>query len=145
MPRLVRRPVIGYILRVEVGGCSGRVRVLSELHLMCRRDLLQHSFYQRWVKGELSLDELRYYAGQYAYVVAALPLWLRRIAAGTPTEAARLEQHAAEEDGHVALWDKFAKALGVTTEDLATTQPNGATAELLRRGDELSARSTGAA
>jgi pyrroloquinoline-quinone synthase len=137
--------VIGYILRVEVGDCSGRVTVLSELHLVCRRDLLQHSFYRRWVTGDLSLDELRYYASQYAYVVAALPLWLRRVAAGSPSDAAKLERHAAEEDGHVALWDKFSAALGVDTQDLAATPPNAATAELLRRGDELSARPTGAA
>jgi pyrroloquinoline-quinone synthase len=118
---------------------------MGELHLTNRRDLLDHSFYRRWVVGELSPDELRYYARQYAFVVEALPRWLRGAAASTPLHAQQLEQHAAEEDGHVALWHKFANALGVTEAELATTSPNAATAELLRRGDELCAQTTGAA
>ena len=118
---------------------------MIEHQLMCRRDLLQHSFYKRWVVGELSVDELRYYAGQYAYVVAALPGWLRRAAKGSPADAAPLTQHAAEEDGHIALWHSFARAVGVTDKEMETTVPNPATAELLRRGDELSATATGTA
>jgi pyrroloquinoline-quinone synthase len=118
---------------------------MGELHLMSRRDLLDHSFYRRWVVGELSLEELRYYARQYALVVAALPRWLRAAATSTPAYAATLEQHAADEDGHVALWHKFAHALGVTEAQLTATNPNPATAELLRLGDELSTQTAGAA
>jgi pyrroloquinoline-quinone synthase len=112
---------------------------------MSRRDLLDHSFYRRWVEGELSLDELRDYACQYVQVVAVLPKWLRQAARGTPAHAAELERHAVEEDGHLALWLKFAVALGVTEHELATVSPNSATAELLRLGDELSGQPAGAA
>jgi pyrroloquinoline-quinone synthase len=143
--RLDLRPLIGYILHHEVGGLLRRVNTLGELHLTLRRDLLEHSFYRRWVVGDLSLDELRDYACQYAHVVAALPRWLRSAATDDPENGARLEQHAAEEDGHVALWNRFATALGVTPGELATSVPNAATARLLSLGDELSPQATGAA
>jgi pyrroloquinoline-quinone synthase len=121
------------------------VNELGELHLMSRRDLLDHSFYRRWVKGELSIDELQDYACQYAHAVAALPTWLRQAARWTPAHAAQLERHAVEEDDHLALWQKFVEALGVTAQDVATTSPNPATTALLRLGDELSGQPTGAA
>ena len=75
-----------------------------------RRNLLDHTFYRRWVTGDLSLDELRAYACEYAHVVAALPRWLRQSAQVTPGYAAELDQHAREEDGHVTLWRKFARS-----------------------------------
>lgn len=118
---------------------------MGELHLTSRRDLLEHSFYRRWVVGDLSLDELRYYACQYAHVVSALPRWLRSAASSDPENVAKLEQHAAEEDGHVALWSRFATAVGVTPDELATSVPNAATARLLKLGDELSPLRSGAA
>jgi len=118
---------------------------LREVHLISRRDLLDHSFYRRWVAGQLSIDELRDYASQYAHVVAALPKLLRMVALRTPVDAVQLERHAVEEDGHLVLWNKFAEALGVTAQELAITAPNLATAEVLRRGDELTEQPTGAA
>ena len=122
-----------------------RVNMLREFHLVSRRDLLDHSFYQRWVAGELSIGELRDYTCQYAHVVAALPKWLRRAAASTPEHAVQLERHAVEEEGHLALWHKFAKALAISKGELAIIAPNPATAELLRRGDELSGQEVGVA
>jgi pyrroloquinoline quinone (PQQ) biosynthesis protein C len=110
-----------------------------------RRNLLDHSFYRKWVAGELSVDELRYYTCQYALVVAALPQWLRQAASGLQAQAVQLERHAVEEDRHVALWHTFAKALGITASVLATTVPNPATVELLRRADELSRQPAGVA
>lgn len=110
-----------------------------------RRNLLDHTFYRRWVTGDLSLDELRAYACEYAHVVAALPRWLRQSAQVTPGYAAELDQHAREEDGHVTLWRKFARSLGVDAAELAGSAPNAATAALLKSGDELSSQTCGAA
>lgn len=118
---------------------------MSEAHLTTRRNLLDHTFYRRWVAGDLSTDELRYYACQYAHVVSALPEWLRRAAAATPAHAAELNRHAAEEDSHVALWHRFSYALGITGSELAATAPNAATAALLERGEELSGQPAGVA
>jgi pyrroloquinoline-quinone synthase len=75
-----------------------------------RWNLLDHSFYRRWSRGELSRDDLALYAGQYRHVVVAL--------ADATAEAARaavepgLAAHAGEEAAHVALWDQFAAAAG---------------------------------
>jgi pyrroloquinoline quinone (PQQ) biosynthesis protein C len=118
---------------------------LQAVSLVFRRNLLEHSFYRRWVTGNLSLDELRDYSCEYAHVVRALPRWLHQAAQATPGCAKELDQHAAEEDGHIALWADFAEALGVDMTVLASSKPNPATAELLRRGDELSAQPCGAA
>jgi pyrroloquinoline-quinone synthase len=120
-------------------------RHLQAVSLVFRRNLLEHSFYRRWVTGDLSLDELRDYSCEYAHVVQALPRWLRQAAQATPGSAEELDRHAREEDGHVALWRNFAGSLGVDTTVLAGSTPNSATAELLRRGDELSAQPCGAA
>ena len=118
---------------------------MQAVSLVFRRNLLEHSFYRRWVTGDLSLDELRDYSCEYAYVVRALPRWLRQAAQSNPACAAELDRHAGEEDGHIALWTNFAQSLGVDTTVLASSTPNPATAELLRQGDELSAQPCGAA
>jgi len=112
--------------------------------LTYQRDLLDHSFYRRWVGGDLSIEELRDYACQYAYVVRALPRWLRNAATRNPDALAMLERHAVEEEGHIALWCIFGEALGLTEPGLTATVPNTATAELLRLGDELSRQPSGA-
>ncbi|HEV3232932.1 MAG TPA: iron-containing redox enzyme family protein [Candidatus Dormibacteraeota bacterium] len=107
-----------------------------------RYDLLQHTFYQRWVAGELTHEELDDYAGQYAHVVAGLPRWLEAAADVDPDHAAALRAHAREEAGHVAIWDEFARALGP---DREVDAPHRATAELLARCDRLAAEGHGAA
>lgn len=109
------------------------------------RDLLRHSFYRRWMTGDLSLEELRNYACQYARVVARLPVWLRTTAASSPEHRSNLEKHADEEDAHLVLWTEFALALGVSVEELASSQPHEATVELLKLGDQLSAEPMGVA
>jgi pyrroloquinoline-quinone synthase len=83
-----------------------------------RWNVLDHPFYRRWECGELSRDELGYYAGQYRHAVVAL--------ADAASAAAPLAgpEHAAEERAHVALWDAFAAELGVVGE----REPNRDTA-----------------
>ena len=97
------------------------------------RNLLRHSFYQRWLDGTLSSEELRDYAGQYAFVVAGLPGWLRRAAVHAPQGASALRRHANEEDGHLELWQGFASALGSRD-----AEPNSTVRGLLVQADELS-------
>jgi pyrroloquinoline-quinone synthase len=75
-----------------------------------RWNLLDHPFYVRWSRGELSLEELSLYAGQYRHAAVALA-----DAAGGAAHAAgsvELAAHAGEEAAHVALWDAFARAAG---------------------------------
>jgi pyrroloquinoline-quinone synthase len=66
-----------------------------------RWNVLEHPFYTRWERGELTRDELARYAGEYRHAVVALARAAR---------TARL--HADEEAAHIALWDEFASALG---------------------------------
>lgn len=78
-----------------------------------RWDVLQHPFYQRWSAGELTLDELRFYAGQYRHAVVALADASSAAARrADPAARAVLHGHAAEERAHVALWDGFGRAVG---------------------------------
>ena len=67
-----------------------------------RWNVLDHPFYTRWSRGELTRDELALYAGQYRHAVVALAEAAER--AGS--------DHAAEEREHVALWDEFVDAVG---------------------------------
>jgi pyrroloquinoline-quinone synthase len=83
-----------------------------------RWNVLDHPFYRRWERGELTRDELGYYAGQYRHAVVALA-----DAASTAAPLAGPE-HADEERAHIALWDTFAAELGVA----AVREPNPDTA-----------------
>lgn len=67
-----------------------------------RWDVLRHPFYRRWECGELSRDELAYYAGEYRHAVVALAGLAAKISS---------PEHAAEEAAHVTLWDAFAHSL----------------------------------
>jgi pyrroloquinoline-quinone synthase len=79
---------------------------LADVH--ARWNVLEHPFYERWSRGDLTRDELALYAGQYRHAVVAL--------ADATGAAARLEPslaaHAGEEAAHIALWDAFADAAG---------------------------------
>jgi pyrroloquinoline-quinone synthase len=67
-----------------------------------RWNVLRHPFYRRWECGELTRDELAYYAGEYRHAVTAL---------ASLAASASDPGHAAEEAAHVELWDDFADAL----------------------------------
>jgi pyrroloquinoline-quinone synthase len=74
-------------------------------------NVLEHPFYQRWSAGELSAEELGFYAGEYRHAVVALAQASDSAAATVGSEhRAGLERHAAEERSHIALWDEFAAA-----------------------------------
>jgi pyrroloquinoline-quinone synthase len=76
-------------------------------------NVLEHPFYQRWSAGELSAEELGFYAGEYRHAVVALAQASDSVAAKVgPEHRAGLERHAAEERSHIALWDEFASAAG---------------------------------
>jgi pyrroloquinoline-quinone synthase len=84
---------------------------LADVH--SRWNVLDHPFYVRWSRGELSSDDLARYAGQYRHAVVALARAADGAAhAATSFERAELAAHAGEEAAHVALWDAFAGAAG---------------------------------
>ena len=81
-----------------------------------RWNVLDHPFYARWERGELSRDELAFYAGEYRHAVVALAD--AAAAAGDP-------EHAAEESAHIDLWDDFAAALDAPLDREPTAETRG--------------------
>jgi pyrroloquinoline-quinone synthase len=73
-----------------------------------RWNVLEHPFYTRWEKGELSAEELGYYAGQYRHAVVALAETAAQAADADPT----VREHADDEEAHIELWDEFARTAG---------------------------------
>jgi pyrroloquinoline-quinone synthase len=95
-----------------------------------RWNVLDHPFYLRWERGELSRDDLAFYAGEYRHVVVALAD--SAATAGDP-------EHASEEAAHISLWDDFAAALDAPLD----REPNPETTECAtawRRERPLEAR-----
>jgi pyrroloquinoline-quinone synthase len=96
------------------------VDLIERIDLARKRwNLLEHPFYRRWSCGELTKDDLAYYAGEYRHATVAL--------AETAATAAALNgsEHAREEAEHVDLWDDFARAVEADT----TRPPSAETAE----------------
>lgn len=116
-----------------------------------QRHLLGHPFYVAWTNGELSLDQLRQYAGQYMHHVLAEPTYLSAVHSNTPHFASdgssdlgprqTILQNLVDEElgakNHPALWKQFAAALGVSDADLAATAAMPATRRLIETFTEL--------
>jgi pyrroloquinoline-quinone synthase len=94
-----------------------------------RWNVLRHPFYTRWESGELTRDELAFYAGEYRHAVLALAE-----AAAASGDAG----HAHEEAEHVALWDAFAGELEAPLDREPTPETN-ACASAWARGDRREA------
>ena len=115
------------------------------LAAISERHLLKHPFYVAWQRGELSVDDLKWYAGQYMHHVLAEPTYLSAVHSNTPHFAADgradltarqtiLRNLLEEEYGpnnHPALWQRFAMSLGMTADEIASVQPLPKTAALV--------------
>lgn len=96
------------------------------------RRLLDHPFYRRWERGEVSEAELASYAAQYRHFEAYLPGFLAQLVAGLPEGEARdlvaanladesqsaevalskaegLRTHYGMSDAAVSFWDHHAE------------------------------------
>ena len=99
-----------------------------------RRHLLQHPFYTAWSKGELPMETLREYAGQYYHFEVNFP----RYVAGAyswitdPKDRRVLLENLVDEEGrsptHPELWLRFARAIGAGA---PPRRPSGPTRRLL--------------
>ena len=101
------------------------------------KHLLKHPFYLAWTRGELSKEALTDYALQYYHHVAAFPTYLSAVHAKCDDQATRkqlLSNLIDEEAGspnHPELWKKFAEGLGVDDVDLAKTEKQSETKNLI--------------
>jgi pyrroloquinoline-quinone synthase len=98
-----------------------------------RRNILEHPFYTRWERGELTRAELGEYAGEYRHAVQALAAVAE---AAAPLAGA---EHADEERAHVGLWDEFAAELDADLERSPHAETRHCTAAWTSAEDPLEA------
>jgi pyrroloquinoline-quinone synthase len=82
------------------------------------RRLLDHPFYRRWERGEVTMSELADYAAQYRHFETWLPGFLARLLGQLPDGPARdlvaanLDDELGDPVPHVELFEGFAQAVG---------------------------------
>src|SRR3990167_2467052 len=109
-------------------------------------DLLKHSFYQAWSRGELTRAQLQQYAAQYYSQVESFPRFISRVHTGCPEISARkvlLENLADEEihgTDHPTLWMQFAEGMGTTREAVLNDEPLDETTAMVEKFYELATR-----
>jgi pyrroloquinoline-quinone synthase len=102
-----------------------------------KRSLLKHSFYQMWSEGKLTIDHLKGYSMEYFQLVKAVPKLVESIAHGAKDHSVKTEirNNAEEEAAHIEPWVGFARALGVSKNDLTsyagTNKTNEAVAKIM--------------
>ncbi len=103
-----------------------------------RCNVLEHPFYTRWSAGELTREELSWYAGEYRHAVVALAEATAATArAAEPAIRAQIEAHAAEEAEHIELWDAFARAVDADLDQEPASETAECAAAWTAAGDAL--------
>lgn len=123
--------------------------VLANLDaLIASRSILEHPFYQAWSKGELTVEQLRTYAGYYFPHVDAFPSYLETTLAGA-TEAsvraeiaANLREELAEPAPHNELWLDFAEGCGADRAAVRTASALPGAEHIVSTFTNLAATST---
>jgi pyrroloquinoline-quinone synthase len=98
-----------------------------------RRNILEHPFYTRWERGELTREELAVYAAEYHHAVVALA---DAAAAAAPVAG---DEHAREEREHITLWDAFAGELEADLDRPPTPETQRCASAWTAAGDPLEA------
>lgn len=85
-----------------------------------KRSLLKHPFYEKWSRGELTVDHLRGYSLEYFQLVKVVPEMVKNIEEKSPSGLqGSIKENQKEESEHVQLWTKFAHSLGIPNAELA--------------------------
>ena len=101
------------------------------------KSLLTHSFYTRWVAGDLPPEAIREYATRYYHFEASFPRFLSAVHSRSDDPEVRqalldnLWDEEAGEDNHVELWLRFAEGVGAGREDVRKGHPSFATHSLV--------------
>jgi pyrroloquinoline-quinone synthase len=105
---------------------------------IAKYDLLKHPFYQAWTAGELTKEDLKFYAEQYYHQVSQFPAYLTALHSRLPEGAARRDvlANAYEEEcdglAHSELWLRFAEGMGCAERNLAEKTPIPEVSDLVR-------------
>lgn len=92
--------------------------------IIAEYNLLNHTFYQAWSRGELSQETLKNYAVQYYNQVKSFPRFISRVHTHCPEIEARkvlLENLVDEEihgKDHPQLWMQFAEGMGAKQDEV---------------------------
>jgi pyrroloquinoline-quinone synthase len=122
----------------------GPVRAIDQL--LRERHLLRHPFYVAWSRGDLSLDTLRSYAGQYYHFESNFPRYVAAAYAHLRDASERrvLLENLLDEEGrdptHPELWLDFAEGLGLSRRAARTARAGAPTRRLLSTYESLTAR-----
>lgn len=111
--------------------------------LIADRSLLKHPFYQKWSRGELTLEDLRIYAREYYHLVERVPGMVSRVrdlAEEDPVLAAAIDVNIGEETEHIELWEKFATSLGITSDELRGHEPSRTVRHAVKTLEDTCAR-----
>jgi pyrroloquinoline-quinone synthase len=85
---------------------------------IAKYDLLRHPFYQAWSAGELTKEDLKFYAEQYYHQVSEFPTYLTSLHSRLPEGPMRRDvlANAYEEEcdgcSHADLWLRFSEGMG---------------------------------
>ncbi|MCI4364513.1 MAG: iron-containing redox enzyme family protein [Thermoplasmata archaeon] len=108
-----------------------------------RRHLLKHPFYTAWSAGELPMDTLRQYAGQYYHFEANFPRYVAGAYARLtrPEDRRVLLENLMDEEGrpptHPELWVDFARGVGARWSARRPPPPRPAALGLCRTYEAL--------
>jgi pyrroloquinoline-quinone synthase len=87
--------------------------------LIEQHSLLKHPFYQMWSDGKLSVESLSGYSKEYFQLVKHVPSFVASIAKYAPqSNLDEIHANQKEESEHIIPWTRFAKALGVSENEL---------------------------
>ncbi|MGI0054189.1 MAG: CADD family putative folate metabolism protein [Thermoplasmata archaeon] len=106
-------------------------RIIRERHL------LKHPFYVAWSCGEVPIETLRAYAGQYYHFERNFPRFVAGAYARIEDPIARrtLLENLVDEEGrdptHPELWLRFGEAIGASRRSITRATPHRATKGLL--------------
>jgi pyrroloquinoline-quinone synthase len=104
-----------------------------------KNHLLNSPFYQAWSKGELTVEDLQHYAGQYYALESTFPRLLSSVHSNCESPEIRqgiLENMIDEERGaenHRELWLRFADGLGLDRDKVINAKRDSATQECIDR------------
>ena len=121
----------------------GRVAPIDRL--LRERHLLKHPFYVAWTRGELPMETLRTYAGQYYHFESNFPRYVAATYAHLDRAADRrvLLENLVDEEGrdptHPQLWLDFARGLGMSPGAVRRAAAQPGTRALLSAYERLTA------
>lgn len=112
-----------------------------------KQSILKHPFYQLWNEGKLSIEALRVYSKQYFHFVNRFPALLETMLVNCENPAIRRQilENLREEKKHPALWLAFANSLGLTNDEVSSSELLPETAESLRAFQSFMKGSTSSA